>query len=128
MNGLHNGIEKRSSKGKQIMLRRKPFVEEHQRQAEGQLKARLQLLKSKGMDDKTILKDAKVKQLRALERKAKRQLVNIAAMQTLAETKKAAKAQKTATAKALHQKPTTSARSAVPKKPKKERKSVPEEQ
>lgn len=104
------------------MLHQKTFIEEHQRQAQGQLEARLEMLKSKGMDDKTILKDAKVKQFKALVRKAKRRLDSIAAMQTLASTKKATKAQKAAAAKATDQEPPKPKKIAAPKKPKKARK------
>ena len=109
------------------MLRQRPVIEEHQRQAQGKLQARLEMLKSKGMDDKTILKDDKVKQFKAMVRKAKRRLDNIAAMQTLASTKKAAKAQKAAKAKPTHQEPPKSKKIAAPQKPKKARKPAPGE-
>lgn len=106
------------------MLNRKPFIEEHRKAAEGKLATRLELLKTKGLNDKLIEKDAKVKQYKAEIRKAKNQMAGIAAMEALTSEKAAAKAQKAAAAKAPRQEPKKAAKSAAPKKPKKERKAV----
>ena len=104
------------------MLSRKPFIEEHKRSAEGQLAVRLELLKTKGLDNKSIQKDAKIKQFKARIRKAKQQLQSIASMEDMTRGKAAAKAQKANTAKVPRQEPKKAAKSTAPKKPKKEKK------
>ena len=106
------------------MLNRKPFIEDRRKAAEGKLATRVELLKTKGVNDKLIQKDAKVKQLKAEIRKAKHQMAGIAAMEALASGKVEAKAQKAAAAKAPRQEPKKAAKSAAPKKPKKERKAA----
>jgi len=108
------------------MLNRKPFIEDHRKAAEGKLAARLELLKTKGLDDKVIQKDTKIKQYKAKIRKAKNQMAGIGAMETLVSEKAEAKAQKAAAAKAPRQEPKKAAKSAAPKKPKKEKKAVAE--
>jgi hypothetical protein len=109
------------------MLNRKPQIEAHKKAAEENLAARLELLKTQGLEDGRIQKDAKVKQFRAQVRKAKQQLAGIAAMTVLVEEKAEAKARKSSTAKdpRLHAK--KAAKPAAPKKPKKERKPVADE-
>ena len=62
------------------MLNRKPFIEDHRKAAEGKLATRLELLKTKGLNDKVIQKDAKIKQYKAEIRKAKHQMDSIVAM------------------------------------------------
>ena len=109
------------------MLNRKTQIEAHKKAAEDNLAARLELLKTKGLDDGQIQKDAKIKQFRALVRKTKHQLAGIAAMTTLMEEKSAAKAHKAAAAKEPPPQGKKTAKPAAPKKPKKERKPVAEE-
>jgi hypothetical protein len=109
------------------MLNRKPQIEAHQKAAEDSLAARLELLKTKGLDEGQIQKDAKIKQFRALVRKAKHQLAGIAAMTALNEEKTAAKDRKAAAAKEPRQEPKKAPKTAAPKKPKKERKPAAEE-
>ncbi len=109
------------------MLNRKPLIEAHKKAAEENLAARLELLKTRGLDDGQIQKDAKIKQLRAQVRKAKHQLTGIAAMTALMEEKADAKARKAAAAKEPRQQAKKAAKPAAPKKPKKERKAVAEE-
>lgn len=109
------------------MLRRKTFIEEQKKSAEGKLAARLELLKAKGMDDRLIQKDAKIKQIKAQIRKSKHQLGGIAAMETLAVEKADARARKAAAAKDPGQKPKKPAKNAAPKKPKKVKKAAAEE-
>jgi hypothetical protein len=108
------------------MLNRKPQIEAHKKAAEENLAARLELLKSQGLDDGRIQKDAKVKQFRALVRKAKHQLAGIAAMTSLVEEKTETKARKAAAAKAPRQETKKAPKAAAPKKPKKERKPAAE--
>ena len=109
------------------MLNRRPQIEAHKKAAEENLAARLELLKTKGLNHEQIQKDAKVKQLRAQVRKAKHQLAGIAAMSDLMEEKVAAKARKAAAAKEPRQQGKKVAKPVAPKKPKKERKPVAEE-
>ena len=108
------------------MLSRKMFIEEHKKSAEGKLAARLELLKTKGADDRQIQKDAKIKQIKAQIRQAKHQLQGIAAMETLTAEKADARARKAEAAKAPRQETKKPAKSAAPKKPKKERKAAAE--
>jgi hypothetical protein len=84
------------------------------------------LLKAKGLDDKVIQKDSKIKQFKAEIRKAKHQMAGIGAMEALVSGKAEAKAQKAAGAKAPRQEPKKAAKSAAPKKPKKEKKTAAE--
>jgi hypothetical protein len=109
------------------MLSRKPQIEEHKKSAEGKLAARLELLKTKGMDAKQIQKDARIKQIKAQIRKAKHQMGGIAAMEALTAEKADARAQKAAAAKAPRQEPKKAPKSAAPKKPKKEKKPAAQE-
>jgi hypothetical protein len=109
------------------MPNRKPQIEAHKKVAEMNLAARLEMLKIKGLDDKQIQRDDKIKQFRAQVRKAKHQLAGIAAMTGLMEEKTAAKARKAAAAREPRQPGKKSAKPAAPKKPKKERKPVAEE-
>jgi hypothetical protein len=106
------------------MLNRKPFIEDHRKASEGKLAARLELLKTKGLDDKVIQKDTKIKQYMAEIRKAKHQMAGIGAMEALVSEKVEAKAQKMAATKAPRQEPKKAAKSAAPKKPKKEKKAA----
>ncbi len=106
------------------MLNRKPFIENHRKAAEDKLAARLELLKTKGLDDKVIQKDTKIKQYKAEVRKAKHQMAGIGAMETLVSEKVEAKAQKAAVAKTTRQEPKKAAKSTAPKKPKKEKKAA----
>jgi hypothetical protein len=108
------------------MLNRKSQIEAHRKTAEENLAARLELLKSQGLEEGKIQKDAKVKQFRALVRKTKHQLASIAAMAALIEEKSEAKAQKAAAAKEPRQQTKQAAKPAAPKKPKKERKPAAE--
>lgn len=99
---------------------------EKQKQAAGKnLAIRLDLLKSKGWDDKRIQKDAKIKQYRAQHREYSQRLTGIAALEALGSRKVETKAQKleaekSATQKILKKK----ADPGIPKKQKKERKAV----
>jgi hypothetical protein len=109
------------------MLNRKPFIEEHQKSAAAKLAARLELLKARGLDDKTIAKDAKIKQYKAEIRKARHQAQSIGAMEALTSQKAEHKAQKAAAKAAPPPAAKKTAKSAAPKKPKKEKKPVAEE-
>ena len=108
------------------MLNRRPQIEAHKKAAEENLTARLELLKTKGLNDEQIQRDARIKKLRAQVRKAKHQLAGIAAMSDLMEEKAAAKARKAAAAKEPRQQAEKTAKPAAPKKPKKERKPAAE--
>ena len=109
------------------MLNRKSQIEAHKKSAEGQLAARLELLKSRGMDDRRIEKDPGIKKIKAQIGKARHQMAGITAMETLVGAKAEARAQKAAAAKAPHVKPKKSLSGAAPKKPKKEKKPVADE-
>ena len=106
------------------MLNRKIQVEEHKRSAEGQLAARLELLKSRGMDERRIEKDSGIKQIKAKIGKARHQMARIAAMETLVVAKAESKARKEAEAKTPPPKAKKSVKGSAPKKPKKESKPV----
>lgn len=106
------------------MLNRKPYIESHRKDAEEKLAVRLDLLKTNGLDDKQIQKDAKVKHYRAEIRQARHQLAGIAAIEELTSEKTAAKAQKEAAAKASRQESKKAAKAAAPKKPKKEKRAA----
>jgi GTP-binding protein EngB required for normal cell division len=58
--------------------RKKTYVMEHQAIAEQKLAARLELLKSRGLDGAALEKESFIKKLRADIRKARRQLIAIA--------------------------------------------------
>jgi hypothetical protein len=109
------------------MLNRKSQIEAQKKTAEENLAVRLELLKSQGQNDDRIQKDAKVKQFRALVRKARHQLASIAAVTALVEEKAEAKVRKAAAAKEPRQQAKKAAKPAAPKKPKKERKPVADE-
>jgi hypothetical protein len=109
------------------MLNRIPQIEARKMAAENSLAARLELLKTEGLDDGRIQKDTRIKQLRAQVRKAKHQLESIAAMARLMEEKSTAKARKAEAAKAPRRDGKKASLPAGPKKPKKERKAAASE-
>ena len=112
-----------SGKGKNTMLHRKPHIESHLKSAEKLLAERLELLTANGMDAGTILKDSRVKQLKAEARHAKKQLAAIAALETQMAEKAEARIRKETAAKSgdLSDKPKKKDRNALPAKKKKKR-------
>jgi hypothetical protein len=78
------------------MLRKKPYIEDHNIIAERNLAARLEICKSRGMTEVQIERDSAVKHLKAEIRKAKRNLANIAKLELQIAQKAEIKAQKLA--------------------------------
>jgi hypothetical protein len=96
-------------------------VTEQKGAAERKLAARLELLKSKGMDDAAVKKDSFIKKLHADIRKAKRQLLGIADQEKLTAQRAQEKADKLA-AKNNPEKEPVAKPAAAEQKPKKEKK------
>jgi GTPase involved in cell partitioning and DNA repair len=69
-------------KGMAPMLHRKPHIENHLQSAKKRLAARHELLTANGMDTGRIYKDAQIRRFKAQVRKAKRELTEIAAVET----------------------------------------------
>ena len=104
------------------MLSKKPHFENHKTQAGSMLAARLEILKSKGISDLQIKKDAKVKHYRAEIRKARSQLADIAKLEAQIVQKAETKAAKLAAPKIDHAKPKRSSSDQEKKRAKRERK------
>ncbi len=100
----------------------KSNVIQHQETAARKLAARIELLKSRGLDEAAIKKESFVKKLNADIRKAKRQLTALSDQEKLIEQKAKAKADKLAAAKNAEKAPKAKAAEPAPK-PKKEKKS-----
>jgi hypothetical protein len=104
------------------MLNKKPYIENHRNLAESKLFARLEILKSKGMTEVQIQRDAKVKHHKAEIRKARHQLANIAKLESQIAQKAEIKAKKLAAPKTDHDKLKRSAPDQMKKRAKKEKK------
>ena len=108
-----------------MSIHKKTSIEKQKQAAAKNLAIRLDLLKSKGWDDKRIQKDAKVKQYQAQRREYTRRLTGIAAMEALASQKVEIKAQKIEAIKSAPPKiKKKKAAPEAPQKAKKERKVV----
>jgi hypothetical protein len=81
------------------MLRKKPYAEQHKTAAEKQLAVQEETLKSQGMNDKQIQRDAKVRHFKGKIRQAKHQLAGIAELEELIARKAEIKAEKLAVQK-----------------------------
>jgi len=82
-----------------IMLRQKPYTEEHKANAEKQLAAHVETLKSMGMTEAQIQRNATVKHINGKIRQAKRQLAGIAQLETEIARRAEIKAEKQAAPK-----------------------------
>jgi hypothetical protein len=86
------------------MLNKKAYIENHRKLAEKKLSARLEMLKSKGMTELQIQRDAKVKHFKAEVRKARHQLAGIADLEAQIVRKAEIKAEKLAAPRQDHPK------------------------
>lgn len=84
-----------------IMLRKKPYTEEHKATAEKQLAAHVETLKSKGMTEAQIQRNATVKHIKGKIRQVKRQLAGIAKLETEIARSAEIKAEKRAATKTV---------------------------
>jgi len=104
------------------MLNRKPYIENHKKDAETRLAARLEFLKTKGMAAERIQKDPTVKHFRAEIRNANRQLADIVKLELQIAAKVDLKAKKLAAGKTEHPKRKPSAADPMKKRAKREKK------
>lgn len=104
------------------MLNKKPYIENHKKDAESRLAARLEFLKTKGMPAERIQKDSTVKHFRAEIRNANRQLSDIGKLELQIAEKAELKAKKLAAGKEEHLKHKRSAADPMKKRAKKEKK------
>jgi len=81
------------------MLNKKPYIENHKNLAERKLAARLETLKSNGVTDIQIQRDANVKHYKAEIRQARYQLADIAKLESQIAQKADIKAKKLAAPK-----------------------------
>ena len=91
------------------MLKRKPYIEDHKRAAEAELRKRLEILKAKGVSDTEIQRDPQIKHYRAEIRQANHQLAEIAQTEAFILRKAEIKAQLAAAPKTDHRKSKRSA-------------------
>ena len=106
------------------MLNRKPTIERHQKAAEKKLAARLEKLTSKGMTDRQIKRDPKLRHFEAQVRKAKLQLAGIVKLEAQIAKKAEIRAQKAATPKTDEAKPKKSSAESKNKKARREKKAA----
>jgi hypothetical protein len=81
------------------MLRKKPYIEKDKALAEKRLAARLEILKSEGMTDAQIRRDATARHFQGEIRRAKGRLASIAELEKLMARKADIKAEKLAAPK-----------------------------
>ncbi len=86
-------------------LRAKIYIESQKKKAQTQFTARLAFLKGRGLEQKAIQKDATLRKIKALIRKADFQLASIAAQEKLNQERLQAKLEKLAAEKAAKEKP-----------------------
>ena len=84
------------------MLNRKLHIENHKNAAESKLAARLELLKSKGMNAVRIQRDPTVRHFRAEIRKARNKLADISTLESQIAQRAESKVKKLAAAKTDH--------------------------
>jgi hypothetical protein len=83
----------------QVMLKRKPYAQEHKATAEKELAAYLETLKSEGMTEAQILRNATVKHIKGKIRQSMHQLTAIEALENQIARKAEVKAEKQAAPK-----------------------------
>lgn len=104
------------------MLNKKPYIENHKKDAQTRLTGRLEFLRTKGMPAERIQKDPTVKHFRAEIRRANCQLADIAKLELQIAEKAEIKAKKLAAGKADHPKHKRSAADPMKKRAKREKK------
>lgn len=113
-------------------LKAKVYVENQKRQVEANLAARLEFLKGKGLEEKSIERDALLRKIRAQVRKSGFRLASIAAQERLNQERAQAKLDKLAAEQAAkeqpEEKPAKKAQAAPEKAEKKEKKGKKEKQ
>ncbi len=102
-------------------LRARVHVENQKKLIQAKLEARLAFLKEKGFSAEKIQKDATLRKIKALVRKADSRLASIAAQEKLNHERAQAKVEKLAAAKAAKEKP-PEAEEIIPEKKKKGKK------
>ncbi len=105
-----------------MTLRRKPDIENKREAAARKLAIRLEALKAQGVDERTIHKDAAVRQIKAAIRQAKRQMDRIAEMEELDQRKAEAREQKRNAPKEIHHRAKKSTQGESHRKAKREKK------
>lgn len=105
-----------------MTLHKKPYIENKKEGAAKKLTLRLEALKAQGLDEKTIRKDASVRQIKAAIRQAKHQLTRIAEIEALDQKKAAAREEKRNAPKEAHPKAKKSQQSESHRKAKREKK------
>ncbi len=78
------------------MLRKKPYIEQHKTTAEKHLALQAEMLKSKGMTEKQIQRDSRVRHLKGKIRQAAHQLSGIAELEEMIARKAEIKIEKQA--------------------------------
>jgi hypothetical protein len=86
------------------MMRKKPHIERSKAIVEKHLVARLEMLKSKGISEMHVQRDATVRHYKGEIRRAKERLASIAELERLMERKAEIKAEKMAAPKIEHPK------------------------
>jgi hypothetical protein len=77
-----------------MTLHKKPYIENKKEASVKKLAVRLEALKAQGLDEKTIQKDAAVRQIKAAIRQAKHQMDRIAGFEALDRKKAEAREEK----------------------------------
>ena len=101
-----------------MSFKTKNHVTDHKAFAERKLSERMELLKTRGLDEAGIQKDSFVKKVKAQIRKTNRQLRNLAGQEKLAAERVRAKADKLAAKKEESRPPAPAAPAPKPKKQK----------
>lgn len=76
------------------MLKKKPDIERHKKDAEAQMAARVGLLQAEGMSDAQIQRDAKVRHFKGKIRQTRYQLTEIVKLEKMLAQRAEAKAEK----------------------------------
>jgi hypothetical protein len=112
-------------RGNRMNLKAKIYVENQKKDGETQLAARLALLHGKGMSPDAIQKDATLRQIKALIRKAETRLAAIRAQEKLNQERAQAKLAKLAAKQAAREMPAAEAAEEAPAKKAKKGKKPP---
>ena len=108
------------------MLKKKPHVENQKQTAEKMLADRLENLRSKGIAEKKIQRDPKVRHIKAQVRQARHRLASIVNLEAEIVRRAEIRAQKLAGADSDHSRQKRSQPDPVKKRAKKERKAAAE--
>lgn len=105
-----------------MTLHKKPYIENKKEAAARKLALRLETLKAQGVDDRTIQKDAAVRQIKAAIRQAKHQLNRIAEIEAMDRKKAEARELKRTTPKEARHKEKKGSQGELHRKAKREKK------